>query len=428
MTSEPASAGGNLWTATCAEQVAVGPIAGRATADLVVIGGGFTGCSAALAAAEAGASVIVLEAETIGHGGSGRNVGLVNAGLWLKPDAVAAKMGEDSAARLLSVLSAGPQTVFDLIERHGIACEPTRAGTLHCAHSAAGLSDLQDRHRQGNRQGAPLQLLDAAETARRTGARGLHGALLDSRAGTIQPRAYVTGLARAATAAGARLHAGSLVTGASHEGGVWRVTTVGGEVAAPALLVATNGYHRFVRGLSVPATVPVWFSQFATAPLPAKLRARILPGSEGCWDTSTVMRSWRVDAAGRLILGTMGDVAGPGGRLHAAWARRTLATLFPEARDMAFEHTWQGRIAMTGDHIPKLLRLGPRATALFGFSGRGIVPGTLLGAAAARHLLGGPVTDLPLPLSDAHRETFPTLQSAALETGATLIHAFQARA
>src|SRR5690606_25363822 len=97
----------------------------------------------------------------------------------------------------------------DLIERHGIACEAERAGTLHCAVGAGGLREITERARQWQARGAPVALLDAATAAQLTGARGFSGALLDRRAGTIQPLAYARGLARAAQAAGAVLHARS---------------------------------------------------------------------------------------------------------------------------------------------------------------------------------------------------------------------------
>ncbi|MFC2968551.1 NAD(P)/FAD-dependent oxidoreductase [Acidimangrovimonas pyrenivorans] len=394
-----------------------------ARVDLVIVGGGFTGCAAALEAARTGATVALLEAETIGHGGSGRNVGLVNAGLWLPPETVIAEMGDAPGRRLLAALSAAPGQVFDLIAREGIACEATRAGTLHLAHSAAGLRDLRERCRQGGALGAPLALLDAAEAARRTGSAAFHGALFDPRAGTVQPLAYARGLARAARAAGARLHERAPVAAIARKDSGWEVTANGTVLRADALLLATNAYHGAAAGMPRPRFTPVHYSQFATAPLPDALRARILPGGEGCWDTATVMSSFRMDRAGRLVLGGIGDVSGPGAWFHTRWARRKLRALFPELPSVPFSHHWQGRIAMTSDHIPKLLDIGPRGFAIFGYSGRGIAPGTALGTAAARALLGAGPEALPLPVRTGHSEHLPALRAAYYECGATLTHA-----
>ncbi|MFP6681506.1 MAG: FAD-dependent oxidoreductase, partial [Gammaproteobacteria bacterium] len=131
------------------------PLHDYASADLVVIGGGFTGCSAALHAAEQGAEVRLLEAETIGHGGSGRNVGLVNAGLWTPPDEDEQILGRDAGVRLNAALAEAPDLVFSLIERHAIECEAIRCGTLHCAHSAAGFRELKNRLHQQRERSAP---------------------------------------------------------------------------------------------------------------------------------------------------------------------------------------------------------------------------------------------------------------------------------
>ena len=421
----------NLWHHSCGEGFAAGPLAetlagplnGDAVADLVIIGGGFTGCAAALEAAGQGASVCLLEAEHIGHGGSGRNVGLVNAGLWLPPETVMAEMGEAPGMRLLEVLGAAPQQVFDLIARHGIACEATRNGTLHLAHAPSGLRDLAERHRQGNRLGAPLQLLDAGETARRTGSEAFHGALFDPRAGTIQPLAYVRGLARAAQAAGARLHEKSPVTRLHRAGDHWVITTAQGSLRAGAVLVATNAYHLGIRAPVQPRVVTVHYCQYATDPLPADLGGSILPGGEGCWDTALVMSSVRRDAAGRVIIGGIGNGAGVTGAVHAGWARRKLAALYPALKDQPLRHGWSGKIAMTGDHIPKIVEFGPRAYAVFGYSGRGIGPGTVFGTAAARALISGDETGLPLAPVPGHHERLTALRSAWYEAGASLIHA-----
>ena len=421
MTSE------NLWRTTARETFAAPPLDADRTVDLAIIGGGFTGCAAALQAARDGASVCLLEAETIGHGGSGRNVGLVNAGLWLPPDTVRAQMGEAAGTKLLTTLAEAPSRVFALIDREAIDCEPTRNGTLHLAHAPKGMADLTDRHRQGRAMGAPLDLLDATETTRRTGSTAFHGALFDPRAGTIQPLAYVSGLARAATEAKAHLHEKSPVHSITRHPDQWHITSGPHTLRARRLLVATNAYHQTLGPAFQPAFVPVHYCQYATDPLPPALLDSILPGKEGCWDTALVMSSVRRDHAGRLIIGGIGNGTGPGSRVHAAWARRKLAALYPALKDIPLTHGWSGRIAMTGDHIPKIVAFGPDAYAIFGYSGRGIGPGTVFGTEAARALLTGSEDPLPLAPVHQHRETAPAVQAAYFETGACLTHALSDR-
>jgi glycine/D-amino acid oxidase-like deaminating enzyme len=415
----------NLWQDSAKEAFEADVFTGETTVDLCILGGGFTGCSAALTAAQAGASVVLLEAETIGHGGSGRNVGLVNAGLWLPPQDVCAALGQAQGTRLNTALAAAPQQVFDLIEAHDIACEPVRHGTLHCAHSPKGFKDLEVRFAQQKALGAPVTLLDASAARLRTGSDKVHGALHDARAGTIQPLAYARGLARAAARQGARIYEHSPVATVARQGAEWIISTSQGTVKAKKILIATNAYHQPVKGADVPATTPVHYFQLATAPLGHNIATQLLPGGEGCWDTGTVMTSFRKDQAGRVILGAMGNPDALG--LHEAWARRALQRLFPQVGDVPFEHFWSGRIAMTADHIPKVMRLGDAGYAVFGYSGRGIGPGTVIGAAAAQALLSGDEAHLPLDAVDGYAEAFTGAKGQFYELAARLVHAGAAR-
>lgn len=409
---------GTLWADSSEETFAAPTLQGEFSVDLVILGGGFTGCAAALEAAGQGAEVVLIEAETIGHGGSGRNVGLVNAGLWLPPDVVCKTLGAQAGERLNCALAAAPDRVFGLIERFGIACNPRRNGTLHLAHAPRGVAQLQERHVQQVRRAAPVTLLDAAETRARTGSDAFHGALFDTRAGTIQPLAYARGLARAAQGQGARIFENSPALSAIRHGGHWVIRTSGGKLRSKALLVATNAYHQPVGDMTIPKVPQVNFFQLATEPLGDNIARDILPGGEGCWDTAMIMSSLRRDAAGRVILGGMGDDVG----VQAGWARRKLAQLYPQLADAAISHAWAGRISMTSDHLPRILRVGASGLSIFGYSGRGIAPGTVFGQSAARALLVGDESALPLDPVDGHAERLTRLKTAFFETGARMVH------
>ena len=423
MTTDPEI---SLWTKTSRERVDAPPLTGSATVDLAVIGGGYTGCSAALHAAQAGASVCLLEAHEIGHGGSGRNVGLANAGLWLPPVEIRAHLGREAGDRLIALLARAPAEVFRLIRDHAIDCEPVQAGTLHLAHSPKGLRDLQTRHRQLSADGAPVELLSAQATAQRTGSTAFHGAIFDPRAGTIQPLAYVQGLARAAQQAGAAIHANSPAQVLRHDGDVWNLDTPQGSVRAKALIQATNGYHAGLPAIRQ-AYVPVYYFQYATDPLPEDIRAAVLPGGEVCWDTGLIMTSFRMDQAGRLVIGAMGDLGHAGSFSHRGWITRKLAQIFPALADQPLKDGWHGRIAMTSDYIPKLVQIGPNALSAHGYSGRGIGPGTVFGRLMADGLLMGDPARLPLPSVQAHRESWTGLRRAFFETGSALTHLVKAR-
>lgn len=422
-----ASDQGNLWQATAAQAAQPTPLAQDADCDLVIVGGGFTGCSAALHAAEAGLSVRLLEAETIGHGGSGRNVGLVNAGLWLPPEEVEARIGRAAGARLNADLAAAPDLVFDLIDRHGIACDAVRAGTLHCASSPRHLAGLQARHRQNADRGAPVRLLDRKEIGVRTGSALYHGALFDPRAGTIQPLSYCRGLADAARRAGAVLHEHSLCTAVSREAEQWVVTCGPNRVRAPMLLIASNAYGQGCAGISPSRWSAVHYFQAATQVVAPDLLNNILPGQEGCWDTALVMSSFRRDAQGRILIGGIGNPGHFAGGIHRAWLRRKLAQIYPQLAGLEIEYLWQGRIAMTGDHIPKIQRLGPGGYSVFGYSGRGIGPGTAFGRALAQCFVTGEEENLPVAPVNQYDEGLLRTKATYYETGALGAHALAAR-
>ncbi|MEJ2028016.1 MAG: FAD-binding oxidoreductase [Limibacillus sp.] len=282
----------------------------------------FPSKSAALRLAEAGKDVVLREAAGFGEGGSGRNVGLVNAGLWMPPGDIEAAMGEAAARRLCEPLAEGPARVFSLIERHQMNCEAVREGTIHAAHNRAGLADLKRRHAQWQKLGAPVTLLNEQETALRTGTKVFKGGLFDARAGTINPMGYVRGLARAAINAGADLHGASAVIKLERRDGLWRVETAEGAVTAPKAILATNAYSADLLPGLERAFTPISFYQLATAPLGGQ-SSGILPGREGLWDTGKIMTAVRVDAAGRLLLGSMGALYGRDAALTKRWGNKT---------------------------------------------------------------------------------------------------------
>ena len=389
----------SLWAKTAVEPVFQAPLDGDAAVDLAIIGGGYTGLSAALHGAERGLGCHVIEAAEIGHGGSGRNAGLVNAGLWLPPQDVRAKMGEARGAALVDLLGGGPDYVFSLIEKHQIRCEATRSGTIHAAHSAGGLRDLERRAGEWKRLGAPVALLNAAEAADKIGTTVFHGGLLDHRAGTINPMGYVRGLARTAHAAGATISTGVAARGLRRDGGGWVVETAQGRVRAKSVVLGTNAYTDGLwPGLDRVFTIIRYF-QLATEPLGDRV-ATILPGGQGIWDTGTIMFSLRRDAFGRLIIGSMGEVMGG---LSERWAAKKLRQLFPDLGPVRFEKAWHGQIAMTPDHLPRILRLDEGLYTPIGYNGRGISPGTMFGKAMAELLSGGSEEALPMPVTDLRK-------------------------
>ena len=431
----------SLWQASANNPFTGQVLAHHANTDVAIIGGGYGGLSAALELAKNGLDVHLLEAQTIGFGGSGRNVGLVNAGLWTPPDDIEATLGQAAGQKLNQAFARAPDMVFDLIQKYQIDCDPVRHGTLHCATNKSGLKDLNRRFLQQQKRQAPVELLSASATMQRTGSSQFLGALFDARAGTIQPLSYAFGLAHAALKAGANINTQSPVLDYRYQDDQWHIATAQGRVSAKQLIVATNAYGTQNDAQSssrdaqsqVPQSqtkgyfTPIGYCQFATARLTLKQQEQILPHKEGCWDTAHAMSSFRLDHKGRLIIGGVGSLEHKGSSTHIHWAQRKLKALFPELKAYEFDYMWSGQIAMTADKLPKICAIGPQAISLYGYSGRGIGPATTLGCAAAKWAMGLDQTHLPLAISAPTMDRHWRLKSAYYNTGALLAHWLESR-
>ncbi len=421
------SATHGLWAAT-APALAIEPLAADTSADIAVIGAGYTGLSAALHAREYGLSVVVVDAVDVGFGGAGRNVGLVNAGLWLQPDHVVSVLGECYGERLVAALGSAPRSVFELIERHEIACEPNHTGTLHCAVGEKGRRELEERFSQWHKRGAPVELLTREQTVHEVGSNAFAASLLDRRAGTIQPLAYARGLAGAAIRLGARVHSRSPVQRIERDQATWKLVTPRGSLAADWVIVATDAYSQGCWDDIRREQIALPYFNLATRPLPPRLLASVLPTRRGAWDTQSVLTSFRLDAAGRLIFGSVGALGGLGTAVHSAFSRRALRSLFPQLGKIEFEYAWHGTIGMTSDSTPRFHRFAQNVVGFSGYNGRGIAPGTAFGRLLAQHAAGRLREDeLPLPVSEVQLPRLRRIRELTYEYGAQLVHMFTRR-
>lgn len=396
---DPPALPGTAFTAAAGAPLGLPPLAGGLTADLVVVGGGVTGCSATLHAAEAGLSVVQLEANEIGWGASGRNAGHVAPASKLSLEEALRRYGPVHGPRFNEACEAGPDMVFGLIRRHGIAAELKTGGTVVAAHSPAAVEEYRHRARVLRAEGKPAHWLDRDEARRVTGSPLYLGAFLDERGGAINPLAYVRGLTRAALALGAQVFENSRATGITRQGRLWRIATPSGSVTAAQVILATNAHtDNLWRGLRR-SVVPARSYHFATEPLAPDLAATILPGAAVMTDRRRLLIGLRVTADNRIHFNGYGPGNGPdtGADIPRSIAR--LKEIFPQLGKVRLDMTlaWSGWMAMSVAGTWKIHRLAEGVTAALGCNGRGVAMGSFLGRDLARFAAGAPEADLTIP-------------------------------
>jgi glycine/D-amino acid oxidase-like deaminating enzyme len=415
----------SLWLETAVAAPVCAALEASRQADVLVVGAGFTGLSSALHLAEGGASVVLLEAGSIGHGGSGRNAGLVNAGIWKSPEHVTRVLGAQAAVRFNEALRDTPPQVFELIERLQMQCEARRCGTIHIAHSESGMSYLRDRCRQLQAIGAGVELLDGEAARSLSGSPGYRfGAILHPDAGTIQPLSYARELARVAIDKGVLLYQHSALESLTRSEDRWLATTACGQVSAGQVILATNAYADASSAGVRESTVPVNIFQFATAPLPEQIAASVIPGRQGLWDTHTLLTSSRIDSSGRLVMSFPGRLQGGQRALREAWATRRRDSLYPQLRGTPWAYRWTGRIGVTTNNILRVQLLAPGLFAPAGFNGRGIGTGTVMGKYLAETIASGNRGDFPFPIEALYREKWRRPRAAYYDYGTLALQFF----
>lgn len=396
-TSDPRSA---LWASTAAPPPETPPLRGDRRADVCVIGGGFTGLSAALHLAEAGVETVLLEAERPGFGASGRNHGQVVPGYSKhSPDEIVARFGTERGEAMNQWVQDSANLVFDLIRKHHIDCDAVQNGWLMPAHNEERLAVVRTKYEQWARRGAPVDFLDRAQTEAITGSPHYIGTWLHRRGGNIQPLSYARGLARAAQQAGAAIHAASPALSLDRVGTDWRITTPGGTVTADKVVMATNAYGGDLWPALAKSIVPVRLFQTATTPLSDNIARSILPDGHSISDARRVLWSFRKDAQGRIVAG--------GAPLFTVNVRHSLRkmvadyirTAFPQVDAVTLDFIWDGKVAVTTDRLPRLHELAEGVTAGLGYSGRGIAMATGMGKVLAAHATDTPTEALPVPAS-----------------------------
>ncbi|MBT9383136.1 FAD-binding oxidoreductase [Pseudooceanicola sp. CBS1P-1] len=360
------------WYAATAPALAPFPrLEGATTADVAIVGGGFTGLSAALHCAEAGLSVVLLEAQRVGFGASGRNGGQLGSGQRPYQDEIEGWLGREDAQKLWTLAEDAKTLVKDLCTRHAIDCDlkpgvawigtsPATARHLH--HYAHHLEDHYGYDRIAHLDKAAAQALCPSPA--------YDGGILDMGAAHLHPLKLALGLARAATAAGARLFEGTEVLSLT-PGQPALLKTEAGEVRAGTVILAGNGYLTGLHREPARRVMPINNFIAVTEPL-GEDAARVLTRDVAVADSKFVVNYFRLTPDRRLLFG--------GGESYgyrfpadiAAKVRKPMTQIFPHLKDVRIDYAWGGTLGITMKRAPYLARLGPNILTASGYSGHGV--------------------------------------------------------
>jgi glycine/D-amino acid oxidase-like deaminating enzyme len=406
----------SLYAETAASGIATPPLEAEARADVAIIGAGFTGLSAALHLATKGISVVVLEANEVGWGASGRNGGQVNPGLKFDPARIEQDFGAAMGGRMVALSGGAPQLVFDLIERHQILCEAYRGGTIRAARSDRHARTIQATAADLRSRGDPVALFDRARMAEATGTDRYVCGMLDSRGGQVNPLGYARGLARAAVAAGARIHGLSPALRMEKATGGWRVATPQAALTAEWLVLATNGYTDGLYPGLARSIVPVFSMIAASEPLPEALARAVMPSRAVLFEVAGMTVYYRLDANNRLLMGGRSPSRAEVEPGKFRYLIETAARLWPALRAVEWTHFWNGQLALTTDHYPHFHEPAPGVLAALAYNGRGVAMATAMGAQIAARVSGTRREDLSMPVTDLREIAFHGLwrQAASL--------------
>jgi gamma-glutamylputrescine oxidase len=363
-------------------------LSGKQTADICVVGAGYTGLAAALEVASAGARVIVLEAQSVGFGASGRNGGQIHTGWRKDQQDLESWLGATHARELWELSEESKAYVSALIVRHAIQCE-LKSGLIIAAHNSRAVGALAKdaEHLARNYDYNRLRILSAAETANEIGTNIYRGGCLDSGGGHLHPLLYARGLAKAAETAGARILERSAVLHMETLDTSVKLVTADGSVVADRVVLATDAFSGALEPALDRFIGHVQSFIIATAPLPPSILPQILPHDAAVADTRHVLDYYRKSADGRLLFAGREAYFGMPKDI-AALVRPRMLRVFPQLRGVPIEYAWSGTVGITVNRMPHFGKLTDRILFGYGYSGQGVALATLGGKLLAEAALG----------------------------------------
>jgi len=382
----------SYWAATANPSPEYLPLEGDRSCDVCVIGGGYTGLSAALHLAERGYDVVLLEAQRVGWGASGRNGGQLGSGHAKLQPTLVEKFGADTARALWQLAEDAKALVKRLIDEHRIDCSYTPGNTA-CAVTASDFDYLREHVEIVTRDYGytAYETYDRAQIAAISGSSCYAGGANDPTAGHLHPLNLSLGLAEAAVRAGAALHevsAATQIKGGESPGAPLEVQTAAGRVSARYVAIGCNAYlGRLVPKLAATA-ISADNYQLATAPLAEDRRAELITNGSCLWDMHFQVYYYALSPDGRLIFG--GGVGYPGREPSdmKSVVRKHMLKIYPQLADVEIDYAWGGTFSNTLSRLPDLGRLSDNVFYAQGYTGHGVALATLGGQLIAEVIAG----------------------------------------
>ena len=383
MSEFPAS----YYAATANDDTRHPELEGEISADVCVIGGGFTGISAALHLAERGYDVVLLEGERIGWGASGRNGGQICTAYNKSMGDIEGLVGKQGAEAMWDVEVASKDMIRDRVERHNIDCDLTW-GYLHAATKPSHMPWCRETHDEWERYGyTDTAVYDKAELEQRLGSKIYHGALWEGNAGHLHTLNYALGLARAAKEAGVRIFENSKVTSVDKEP-TPRITTAKGSVNAKFVVAAGNAYLGKLLPHLYHRVMPVSSFILATKPLGEDRARSLIRDDDAVCSSDNIVDYYRLSKDGRMLFGGRANYTGHAPADLFAYMRPRMLKVFPQLADAELDYAWGGNLAITLDRLPHVGSMDGKIFFAHGYSGHGVALSGICGKLIAEAIAG----------------------------------------